>query len=172
MARLCERTMNKFQISNFKFKRGVTLIEMSVVLSIVLLLIILGIVEYFSFVRKVVRNDTVITAKAFATAMKMYKFNDPDSLYPTVITPNLLPFTNVTHMLRKYDFISIYNAPSPSKCVVGRVKDITPIYWVNYCAEAGSNNRVDGVSQPSCCWTQGGLDCSIDANWYPCERRF
>lgn len=173
----CKMQNAKLKIYNLQFQRGVTLIEMSVVLSIVLLLIIVGIVEYFSFGRKAIRADTLVAAKALATAMKMYKYNDPDSLYPAVVTPFLNTFTNVgvlevTGLLRKYNFISIYRVPAGSVCVVGRVKDITPIYWINYCAEAGTDNRALGTNQPSCCWTKDGLDCSVDANWYACERRF
>lgn len=153
-----------------KFKRGVTLIELAVVISVILLLVLVGSVVFFQSSDRAAREDSLVALKGVATALKMYQLSE--GVWPAAITPWLQPYANITNLQTRFQSgnITIYRT-SGVACVSGINVRIEPLYYVNYCVEAGGNNRTFLTNQPTCCWkVTCSLDSTNDANWYPCTR--
>lgn len=150
--------------------KGLTLIELVVVIVIILVLISFAIERYSNFSTKAAREGALVSLKSIAQAMKMYKVEK--GRYPTVVVPDLQPYVNLTTLLTSFvnNSVIVYSH-STARCVAGAVKDLTPLYNVNYCVKAGPDNRTKLENQPSCCWLKGGVNCTNPANWYPCSEK-
>lgn len=163
--------------------RGVTLIEMAVVLSIVFLLIIMGIVEYFSFGRKAVRNSALVATKAAADALRMYRAGE--NRYTANIN-ELMPYVNLTALRRQFDQtvptspvggLAILSTTLGVRCIFASPQDLNQpginypdsgSYNIMHCVE--TNETVDYArltNQPACYSNNSKIGIY---NWRACER--
>lgn len=168
---------SKFKILSFKFLinwRGITLIEMSVVVALVFILASVGIPEYMNFRERALRSNALSAAREFGNAAVMYRVEN--SAYPPAgsVIP-LAKYVDLTRYLQAFDMsktittekgVEIYDPVAGTKCIYAIVKDITPEYRVSYCPEtSGSADNTQYTSkQPTCSWDGG-------ANWYPCSTK-
>lgn len=169
----CQWTVSVDSVS----QKGVTLIELIVVISCITLLVAFGIIEFFNIRERAVRQTRLDGLKQLANAMELYKVDYAN--YP------LTGIVTTTHILRVYfddwgltkivpqrlsaEIVATGVATCLRAQIVGpTARNITPLYNINYCPEGGDNNRTFLTNQPSCCWEKGGVVCTNDANWYPC----
>lgn len=167
-------------MNKIRNQKGVTLIELIVVISCITLLVAFGIIEFFDFRERAVRQIRLDGLKQLSNAMELYKVDYAN--YPVDGT------VTVTHILRVYfddwgltkimktggsvEIVATGEATCLRAQIVGpTATSITPPYNINYCPEGGNNNRTFLTNQPSCCWTRGGVICTDDTNWYPCATR-
>lgn len=168
-------------MSKMQNAKGVTLIELIVVISCITLLVAFGIIEFFDFRERAVRQTRLDGLKQLSNALELYKVDYTN--YPVDGT------VTVTHILRVYfddwgltkimraggsvEIVTTGSATCLRTQITGptTATSITPTYSINYCPEGGNNNRTFLTNQPSCCWTRGGVNCSVDANWYSCAAR-
>jgi len=161
---------------NAKFynKLGLTLIEMTVIVSLILIIASMGITEYFNFRERAARSNALSSAREFGNAAVMYRVEN--SAYPPQgsIT-SLAKYVDLTRYLPAFDMtktvttengVEIYDPVANTKCIYAIVKEITPEYRVSYCPEtSGSATNTQYSSlQPTCSW-DGGI------SWYPCSTK-
>lgn len=166
--------------------KGITLVEITVVLSIILILAIIGIPEYFNFRDKAVRQDALGAAKELANAMEMYKVEFAGYPPDGSVTMYLSPYVEVTRLMRPFDpnntdlspyqGVKIYEELSGEvvvkACIYGAVRRITPEYYVTYCVDSdNSNSQIILVDQPTCCWKETDGNCPLETSWYSCRER-
>jgi type II secretory pathway pseudopilin PulG len=161
-------------------EEAVTLIELIVVLGIIALLATIAIPEFVNFRERASRQNAVDAAKELANAMAMYRTDFGD--YPSEGEVDILGmYTEVTRFRRNFNFnlaispylytgVMIYDPLTAERCIYGIVNNLTPEYRVTYCLESSGTdpNTQTGPEQPTCCWARGGVDCTVDSNWYPC----
>ena len=151
---------------------GISIIELIVILSIIIILVAVGIVEYSRFDNRARREGSLVAAKAIGTALKLY-YHDKIENYTSSIV-DLLPYTDITKLYSSISPVAINTTGGRS--IRGVVRGISPTYLVNYTVDCegdagcitGANKRTNIRTQPTCCNTEGGLDCNNDANWFPC----
>lgn len=155
-------------------KIGLTLIEMSVIVSLIIIIASIGIPEYFNFRERAARSNALSSAREFGNAVVMYRVEN--SAYPPAgsIIP-LAKYVDLTRYLGAFDMtktittqngVEIYDPVANTKCIYAIVKEITPEYRVSYCPEtSGSATNTQYTSlQPTCSWDGG-------TTWYPCSTK-
>lgn len=151
-------------------KIGTSLVEMMVLLSVMLIVLSLGLVEFGDFRERAARQRALESVAPLTKALELYKLEYsvyPDtSSPPTYVTEYLLPYANVTSLVAQLRSPEIVTpASSASVCVTAEVKDITPTYRLTHCGQPDDlnpNNQTD-VRQPVCLWKA--------TTWYPCQEK-
>lgn len=184
----CE--MNKMQ--NAKLKKGVTLIELLVILSIIVIIVAIGVVEFMRMDDKAIRERALVAAKGLATGLKLYYQDNKENYPPTNSIMALAPYTNITHLRQYFEpslaaigaggvsapplqGIQIYYFNNSGTyagnevCIYGAVKTlcgvgIEPRYFVMYCVDNNeSNDWSKSANQPTCFKDTEGV-------WRACAR--
>lgn len=151
---------SKPETRSVKRNRGVTLIEMAVVVGIIMILVGLGAVEWSSIDDKAVRNGSLVSAKAIGDAMRMYQVDNRNQGYTCTID-RLASYVNLTSVKSSFTSVSVESddctfAAFTYLRVTGTVKGIQPSYIVNY--------YVEPVKDPEC--------SSNGATPYPCKNKY
>lgn len=140
--------------------RGVSLMELLTVLSIIVILVAMGLVEFGRMDNRAVRNGAIVSSKGLAMAMKMYK--QEKGAY-TCALDDLMPYINLTNLRNSFltvavetDDCATFN-PFTYLRLSAFVKGIDPSYIVKY--------HVYPNKEP---------DCSADnaATEYPCTEKW
>lgn len=138
--------------------RGVSIMELLVVLAIIGILVAMGIVEFGRMDDKAVRNGTLVSAKAIGDALRMYQV---DKKGYTCTIDKLAPYVNLTSLKASFTSVSVESDDCTFAAytyirISGTVKGIQPGYIVNY--------FVDPVKDS---------ECSKDGSTpYPCKDKY
>lgn len=182
--------MNKMQ--NVKLKKGVTLIELLVILSIIVIIVAIGAVEFMRMDDKAIRERALVAAKGLATGLKLYYQDNKENYPPTNLISSLAPYTNITHLRQYFELTPLAGSAGVSAaplegiqiyyfnnsgtyagnevCIYGAVKTLCgvgtdPRYFVMYCVEPNESNAWSkSADQPTCFKDPGG------ATWRACAR--
>ena len=170
-----------YQKRNSKKQNGVTLVEMAVVVSLILIMVAIGTAVWNGMSERSFRNSVVYSTRDLVTALKMYRTDNGD--YPPAgvcCNPLLshppgeltLPYTNVTTLKKDYQVLTLVKT-GYAVCLQGLLKNLQPNYFAALCADTDDAGAAEykSANQPSCCWTKGGVDCSNAANWYKCAKK-
>lgn len=176
-------------------KRGLSLIELVVVLSIIAILAALVPAVYRNFDDRAVVHSGIAMVKSLATALEMYNrehlhYPDPVSGQAGVVGA-IGNYTNVTKLMRTFkdndgggplDGLALIDLADPpggtnqAVCVYAQLNNISPAYRVSYCLQTDGNpGRTNSGGQPACCFTDGGgstPNCvpTNNVDWYPCTE--
>ena len=160
------------RVGNFQLYRrckGVTLIELGIVVAIIAILVAIGIVEYAKFDKLTKRNAALVATKGIADALRMYRADK--KRYTTNIN-DLMPYINLTG-LRNSAFdttagnptggviIWTNNALTPQPyCIMGAPKGVNApgahcgtagAYCVMHCVETNETIAETRLAaQPAC----------------------
>ncbi len=163
-------------------KKGVTLVEMATVLSVLLIITAFAVPEFTNMVERGRRQNAIDGASNLSEALEMYKAEWVAYPLQGDIFP-LADYEEITRYYSSFDMnqyatltpaikgISIYTGLAGTACVVGVVSKITPTYKVTHCAKTDNTWNQTKDIQPTCCWTKGGVDCNNAANFYPCRDK-
>ena len=155
------KTLNsRLATCNSQLKKGVTLLEMVVVIGIIMILVALGTVEWSSMDDKAVRNGSLVSAKAIGDALRMYQVDKGNQGYTCTID-KLAPYVNLTSVKSSFTSVAVESddctfASFAYLRITGTVKGIQPGYIVNY--------YVEPVKDPEC--------SSNGATPYPCKNKY
>lgn len=137
-------------------QKGVTLIEMAVVIGIIFLLASLMIVEYGNMDDKARRNSSLVSAKALGDAMRMFK---QDKRTYTTSLDDLSPYINLTTLKNSFLTVLVDAGASYSYVNISAlVKGIVPNYYVLY--------HVTPSKDPECSAT------GVTLSPYPCSQQW
>lgn len=160
------------KLKNLKFKiqncKGLSIMELAVVLAIFVILTAVGIVVWFSRDELASRNVATMNTNTLLKAMAMYKGEQGDyppegaNLYITLGT-----YTNVTGLLQAFrnppvggtptNGVQIYRNSGGANdvvCIWGELKDIIGEYEIMHCIKTnGASASGTGDDQPECKWT-------------------
>lgn len=159
---------------NAQRQRGVTLIEMATVVTIVLILGAMIIVEYNNMDDKARRNPALVSAKAIADGLRMYQADRGNQGY-TCVMDRLALYVNLTSLKSSFTSVEIKTDdctdfdPLNYLYITGTVKGIQPSYIVNYYIEkpAITGPPPEGSTcDDSICCSNGGVSP------YPCKSKF
>lgn len=169
--------------SAFNASKGVTLVEMATVISVLLIIAALSVPEFSNMAERARRQNAIDGVTNLSEALEMYKAEW--SFYPLqgAVTP-LADYDQITRYYSSFDMnqdvnaalsgikgIAIYTALTGTACVSSVVNKITPTYKVTHCAKTDNTWSQTKDAQPTCCWTKGGVDCDNAANWYYCKDK-
>lgn len=153
-----KKYLRKFYDKKRFHPKGVTLVEMAVVISIVFLLAAVSIVEYNNMDDKARRNSSLVSAKAIGDALRMYK---QERRTYTCSLNDLMPYTNLTTL--RNSFLTVLIATDDCSFasysyirISAQLKNVVPTYMVNY--------HVVPVKDPECSATGGAL--------YTCSQKW
>lgn len=171
---------------NSKLRRGVTLVEMATVVSVLLILAAISVPELNNLVERGRRQNAIDGVAALAGALEMYRTEW--TYYP--VTANAKASIHLYEEITRYDSTydktldvdstwlpgvkgyGIYTKLTGTACIYSVVYKITPLYKVTHCVKTDNTWTQTQDAQPTCCWTKGGVDCSsASANWYPCKNK-
>lgn len=141
-------------IKFLKNKKGVSLTEIMVVISIMIILAVAVVVRYSSFDDKAIRDSSLLSSNAFAKALRMYRL-DKGGYPPSDVSVEtiLLPYMNVTNVRKTFTAVTVYVSLTPAVCIYGTLRDITPIYRTNLCVEYNETTPMTSANnQPACLW--------------------
>lgn len=178
----CKIKNLKFKIYNLQFQGGVTLIEMAVVVSIIVLLTIIGIIEYTNFDRKAKRNTALVATKAVSDALRMYR--GERNRYTASIT-ELMSYVNLTALRGQFDQtptspaggLAILSTTLGVRCVFASPRGLNQpgvnfgasgSYNIMHCVETNETvGYAQTANQPAC--YSNNPDIGI-YDWRACER--
>ena len=167
-------------------KRGVTLIEMATVVSVLLIFAAFAVPEILNMVERARRQNAIDGVSNLSEALEMYK--SEWSYYPPQgsVFPRLADYEEITRYysslymtqdvnaaaLPGVKGVAIYTGLTGTACVEAVVGNkLTPTYKVTHCVKTDNTWAQTQDAQPTCCWTKGGVDCDNPANWYPCKSK-
>ncbi len=137
--------MGKNIMEKRKKQKGVTLLEMATIIGIVLILVMLGTVEWNSIDDKAVRNASLVSAKAIGDGLRMYQIDRNHQGY-TCSIDKLNDYVNLTAL--KKSFTSVQIDTDTGNCssfayvrVSGTVKGIQPDYIVYYYVDPAQDSK-------------------------------
>lgn len=156
----------------FKRQNGVTLVEMAVVVSLILIMVAIGTVVWNNMSDRALRNRVIYSTRDLGTAVKMYRAENGD--YP----PSggdfsfIYPYTNVTAVTKDYQSLTLTIVSGSYACFSGILKNIPNTYEVGLCMETddAAGAKYKSSNQPACCWNKTAT-CSSAANWYKCASK-
>lgn len=159
----------KLKDKNMK-QKGVTLIEMAAVVGLLLILVSIGTVIWVNQADRAFRNAVVHSTRDIVTIMKIYRTDNGDYPPGPGLGP-LMPYTNITTLVKDYQVLSIVKTGS-AVCLEGLLNGIQPRYNTILCAETDDAAAVKykSATMPGCCWEKTTV-CSTAANWYPCKDK-
>lgn len=155
--------------------RGLTLVEMVVVVAIVLILIGLGMNYYTNMGKRALRNDAVAMSRELVVATKSYYLDNRNKYPPAgAITP-LANYINVTPIAKgHFSAISLSEVGS-GVGVMGVVKDIADEYCILWVVREGAG-AFDLSKNPLCRWAgasggscNGAVTASYHHDWRACD---
>jgi type II secretory pathway pseudopilin PulG len=164
-----EKNFSINQLTNHQLtkNKGVTLIELAIVVVIIMTLVLIGSVVWLSRDELASRNGALVSINGLVKAMKMYKADQGDYPPQGAISP-LASYTDITRLLQTFRNPPLGGSPSsgiqvfrnsPSNdvaCVWGELDDVTGEYEIRYCASTNESyvwSKAD--NQPTCLWGKG-----------------
>lgn len=144
--------------------RGVTIIEMVVVIAVAMILLLIGSVTWNNQQERARRGKALIHIKDFVTGLKMYRAEQGD--YPAAgpVSP-LAPHVTLTGLSQLYDYsqattagpngLAIYRpgGAADAVCIEGVVNGIVGTYRVMLCAQNDEAlPQAALANQPACQW--------------------
>lgn len=191
MDNACSRTpsaVSRVPMPRILMQKGVTLVEMATVVSVLLILAALAVPELNNLVERGRRQNAIDGAAALAGALEMYRTEW--TYYP--VTSNAKASLHLYEEITRYDSAydttidvdsswlpgvkgyGVYTKLTGTACIYSVVYKITPLYKVTHCVKTDSTWTQTQDVQPACCWTKGSpaVDCSSGtSNWYPCKNK-
>lgn len=155
-------------------RRGVTLIEMVVVLAVLVILATFTIQRYGSWSDEAARNSAVVMSKSLMQAMKAYKL-DNESAYPPdgPLTPLAGYIDHLTGIVNTHFTSALITTCDGATGIMGIVKDMEAPYCIFYAAKSPSSSAYKVSDTPHCRWASAGA-CPCDASdapdWQSCEK--
>lgn len=153
-------------------QKGVTLIELIVVLSIVVILTAIAISKYSDFSSRALRDRALPHIVSLAEASKLYKLEEGSYEGTTMELFTFLGGGELGKYGATFDFIGLSNFGT-ARCVFGNVKGLTPPYTLQYCFDEDSTQPITkGGDQPFCKGDRNGNGTVSDDTFLPCRQGF
>lgn len=147
---------------------GISLVEKMVVMMIVIILALVGIIQFSNVAEKTYRDTALVALKGIRDGISLYY---TDRRGYTTSTSELAPYVNITGLISKFNTVEI-TVINNAYCASGTVANITPLYNVTHCVSAPltPTSRTNLENQPTCCWNKTTV-CTDNNNWYACRTR-